>query len=56
MASKAQRQASAKYDKDNTKGLYLKLNLKKDADIINHLEKQENVQGYIKKLIRDDMK
>ena len=54
MASKAQARASAKYDKENTKGIYLKLNLKKDADIIEKLASIENVQGYIKNLIRAD--
>lgn len=54
--SAAQKKASAKYDKDNTKGIYLKLNLTTDADIIGHLAKKEKVQTYIKKLIRDDMK
>ena len=52
----SQSKASMKYDKKNTKGLYLKLNLKTDADIIEHLAKQENTQGYIKELIRKDMK
>lgn len=56
MASNTQSKASMKYDKKNTKGLYLKLNLKTDADIIEHLAKQENTQGYIKELIRKDMK
>lgn len=42
----------AAYDKKNTKGLYLKLNLKTDADILAWLEAQENKQGSIKTLIR----
>ena len=54
MASKAQRKASAKYDKKNTKGIYLKLNKTTDADIIEKLATIENVQGYIKNLIRAD--
>jgi hypothetical protein len=53
--SKAQARASAKYDKANTKGLYIKLNLKTDLDIIEYLRGKENVQGYIKSLIRSDM-
>lgn len=53
--SKAQARASAKYDKNNTKGLYIKLNLKTDLDIIEYLRGKENVQGYIKSLIRSDM-
>ena len=53
MATKeAKRRASAKYDKTHTKGIYLKLNLERDKDIIEFLDGVENVQGYIKKLIR----
>ena len=52
MASKAQIKAVAKYDKANTKGLYIKLNLTTDADIIEFLATTENIQGYIKALIR----
>jgi hypothetical protein len=55
MATKAQSRASAKYDKAHTKGIYLKLNLETDKDIIEYLEEVENVQGYIKTLIRKDM-
>lgn len=56
MATKeAQARASAKYDKEHTKGIYLKLNLKTDADIIEHLNNTEKVQTYIKQLIRNDM-
>lgn len=54
MASKAQVKASAKYDRENTKGIYLKLNKVTDADIIERLEKIKNKQGYIKELIRKD--
>ena len=40
----------------NVKGLYLKLNKKTDADIIEALENSKNKQGYIKALIRRDLK
>lgn len=53
MISEAQKRAAAKYDKNNTKGIYLKLNTTTDSDIIKHLETIENVQGYIKALIRE---
>lgn len=56
MTSKAQARASAKYDKAHTKGVYLKLNTKTDADILSKLSKVGNVQGYIKQLIREDKK
>ena len=61
MASEAQRRASAKYDAANTKGLYLKLNLEYDKDIIDWLEEvakrnpKKGKQGYIKDIIRADM-
>ena len=48
--------AVAKYDKKNTVGRYLKLNVNTDSDIIEHLNGIQNVQGYIKDLIRADMK
>ena len=55
MATKeAKSRAQAKYDKAHTKGIYLKLNLETDKDIIEFLAGVENVQGYIKNLIRND--
>lgn len=45
---------SAKYDANNTKRIFLKLNKNTDKDIIEHLE-GKNKQGYIKSLIRKDM-
>ena len=47
--------ASLKYNEKNTKQVKLSLNLKTDADILDWLGQKKNVQGYIKKLIRDDM-
>ena len=55
-ASKAQLRAQAKYDKDNTVQLKLKLNKKTDADIIDYLSRQENKQGFIKTIIREFMR
>ena len=49
-------QASIKYNAKNTKAVKLSLNLKTDADIIDYLESLNNKQGYIKGLIRADMK
>lgn len=48
--------ASAKYNKENTTQLLIRLNKKTDADIIAHLSDQDSKQGYIKELIRYDMK
>lgn len=54
--SKAQLRAQAKYDKDNTVQVKLKLNKKTDADIIDYLSRQENKQGFIKTIIREFMR
>lgn len=51
----AKARASAKYDKENTKQIILKLNLKTDADILQKLESVPNRQGYIKDLIKADL-
>ena len=55
MATEALKRAVKKYDAANTKQVHLKLNTKTDADIIRRLEGMDNVQGYIKSLIREDM-
>ena len=61
MTSEAQLRAIAKYDAENTIQIKMKLNIKKDADIIAQLEKMARLdpkkgkQGYIKELIRRDM-
>jgi hypothetical protein len=54
--SKAQLRAQAKYDKDNTVQVKLKLNKKTDKDIIVRLAAADNQQGYIKELIRADIR
>jgi len=43
------------YDKANTRMLNLKLNLKTDADILEHIENVGNIQAYLKQLIRADI-
>ena len=55
MVSQARIKANAKYDAKNTKQFRLKLNLNTDADIIKKLGDVENMQGYIKALIRKDI-
>lgn len=40
----------------NTRRVVLKLNKRTDADIIEVLEKQDSMQGYVKKAIRAYMK
>lgn len=54
--SEARRRANAKYDRANTTLVGVKLNYKTDADILKKLESVPNKQGYIKSLIRADMK
>ena len=56
MTTEAQKRAVRKYDDKNTRQYHLKLNRTTDADIIAHLSGLESVQGYIKTLIRADMK
>lgn len=55
MASKSQIKANAKYDAAHCTGFYLKLNNKTDQDIIEKLSSVESKQGYIKRLIREDL-
>lgn len=54
--SEAQKKASAKYDRSHTRQIMLKLNLKTDSDILAKLESVKNKQGYVKNLIRNDLK
>ena len=51
----ARTRAQAKYDKEHTKGLYIKLNIRTDLDIIQWLWAQPSKQGAIKALIRQDI-
>lgn len=52
----AQLRASAKYNKENIKMVTLHLNITTDKDVLDYLQKKENKTGYIKELIREDMK
>lgn len=45
----------AKYDQEHTRGVYMKLNLRTDLDIIRWLERQPSKQGAIKRLIREEI-
>ena len=49
-------QYNMKYNAEHTKQFKMSLNARTDADIIEHLDKQPNKQGYIKDLIRNDIK
>ena len=52
----AQRKALAEYDANNTVQVKMKLNKKHDADIIERLNQSGNKQGYIKRLVREDIR
>lgn len=56
MTSKAKLSAQRKYDKVNTTQVLLKLNTKTDADVIGKLDSVVNKQGYIKELIRNNLR
>ena len=44
-----------KYDENNTTIVYIKLNNNTDSDILEYLDKVENKQGTIKRLIREEI-
>ena len=44
-----------KYDENNTTRVQLKLNNKTDSDILEYLDKVENKQGTIKRLLREEI-
>lgn len=56
MVSSAQVKATTQYIKNHTKRYVVQCNNEKDADIIEHLKGVDNVNGYIKQLIRDSIK
>lgn len=59
MTTEAQKRAQKRYDEANRERwrmVNLKLNKDTDADIIEKLESEGSMNGYIKKLIRKDMK
>ena len=56
MVSEAKKAAKARYDAKTAKYISLKLNVNTDADLIELLQRQGNVQGFIKDLIRKELK
>ena len=55
MATEAQRRAQRRYDEKNTRQVHIKLNLRTDKDVLERLDDVPSKQGYIKRLIRDDL-
>ena len=53
--SEAQKRANEKYRKENVKQAVVRF-YPSEVDLWEHLQKQENKAGYIKELIRKDMK
>lgn len=45
----------AAYEKENIRQIRLKINRKTEPELLEWIEGQENIQGYIKRLIREDM-
>ena len=56
MATDAQIRAQARYDKAHTQQIVFKLNRTTYADILAKLKDVENRQGYVKELIRKDIR
>lgn len=56
MATKAQIKAQAKYDAEHTRQIHLKLNRRTDEDVLDKLDSVPSKQGYIKELIRADLR
>ncbi len=55
MTTEAAKAAKARYDSKTAKYYSLKLNTNTDKDIIDRLAAEESVQGYLKRLIREDI-
>ena len=53
--TEAQKKASAKYQKNNTKMFTIKLNYNNDANLICYLESQSNIQGFIKQVLNEKL-
>lgn len=56
MITEAQKRATIRYDQKNIKRVVLKLNKKTDTDIIEYLKDLENVNKFLKEIIREKIK
>lgn len=52
----ARRRAEKKYHEANTKLLQIRLNFRTDQDILEKLSVEESMSGYVKRLIREDIR
>ena len=55
MVTDSQKRASTKWEAKSTVQIKLKLHRRHDKDILDKWDRSGNKQGYIKKLIRDDI-
>lgn len=55
MATDAQAKAQRRYDDKHTRQVHLKLNKRTDSDVLEMLDSVPSKQGYIKRLIREDL-
>lgn len=55
MTREEQRRKTEEWQKKNLRRVVVKLNLSRDADILDRINNCDNVQGYIKRLIREDI-
>jgi hypothetical protein len=55
MKTNNRKNAQNKYQKENQHQVKLKINKKTESDILAWILQKDNIQGYIKKLIRKDM-
>lgn len=53
--TKAVKKAVIKYEKEHIKRIVLKLNIKTDNDIIQYLNTKDNINKYLKELVRNDI-
>lgn len=56
MRAEAKRKSENRWQKENITRVTVKLYKNTDADLIEYLGDMENRNGYIKELIREDMK
>lgn len=55
MPTAAQNRATAKYIKTHMRRFVLSCNNERDADIIEYLEASDNVNGLLKRIIREEI-
>lgn len=55
MITDAQKRAQAKYDRDHTRLLTMKINTATDADVLEWWDACQNKQGSVKRLIRQEI-